>query len=175
MSYKYFKLYTESYLNLIEKSLIPDTAAVILIRNNKALILKRGPGAPWMPNAWNLPGGRIDNQESPAEAAVRETFEESGIDLPYERFSSLSIDKHKEEGWVLQTFLAIVDDLQELPEGEESYSERSSMLPNTIHLDKNGKKVSFKENDDYRWVSIDELDKYEFVPMVKENIRKALK
>lgn len=55
------------------------TAAVILIREGRALILRRGPTAPWMPGVWNLPGGGIDPGERPVTAAVRECQEEAGI------------------------------------------------------------------------------------------------
>ena len=72
MSYNEFKIYTKNYLRLIESSLMPDTAAVVIVRNNKALILQRGYTAPWMPGKWNLPGGGIDQGETPIKAAKRE-------------------------------------------------------------------------------------------------------
>ena len=57
-----------------------DTAAVVVFNsNNQALVLKRGPTAPWEPNRWNLPGGGIDDGESPPSAAIRECQEEAGI------------------------------------------------------------------------------------------------
>jgi 8-oxo-dGTP diphosphatase len=55
------------------------TAAIIVVREGKALILRRGMTAPWMPGAWNLPGGMMDEGESPQAAAERECFEETGI------------------------------------------------------------------------------------------------
>jgi 8-oxo-dGTP diphosphatase len=54
-------------------------AAVVLINNGRALILKRGPTAPWNPNLWNLPGGTAEPGEDPEETAARECEEESGI------------------------------------------------------------------------------------------------
>lgn len=43
------------------------------------LILRRGMTAPWMPGKWNLPGGGVDEGETPEEAARRECQEEAGI------------------------------------------------------------------------------------------------
>ena len=166
MSYKYFKIYTENYLNLIEKSLIPDTAAVVIIRNNKALILQRGYTAPWMPGMWNLPGGGIDRKETPEIAAKREALEETSIDLTHHNLVSLAVQDGG--GWILETFMTKVYNTNKLPEHIVSKKERESLLPIS-------KELGFAESIDYRWISIDELDKYEFVPMVKENIRKALK
>lgn len=55
-------------------------ASGILILNNEgqALFLKRGPGGD-CPGMWCAPGGRIEDGESPEEAACRETLEESGF------------------------------------------------------------------------------------------------
>lgn len=54
-------------------------ALVVLIHNNKALILKRSPNSFSHPNKWGFPGGGIDKGESPEQAAVRECEEEIGI------------------------------------------------------------------------------------------------
>lgn len=55
------------------------TAVTVLTNRGRALILRRGPTAPWMPGAWNLPGGGIDEGETPEQAAARECAEEAGI------------------------------------------------------------------------------------------------
>ena len=171
MSYNEFKIYTKNYLRLIESSLMPDTAAVVIIRNNKALILQRGHTAPWMPGKWNLPGGSIDQGESPIKAAKREGLEETSIDLEAHNLDTISVDDGG--GWVLETFMTkLHSSLDQLPDPsyfsyEKNQEERKELLPVS-------KELGFPESIDYSWISIDELDKYEFVPMVKENIRKAL-
>ena len=43
------------------------------------LLLQRGPDAPWLPGRWNLPGGAIEPDESPLDAATREVREEAGL------------------------------------------------------------------------------------------------
>ena len=165
MSYEYFRIYTENYLKTIQENLIPDTAAVVIIRNDKALILQRGLTAPWMPGKWNLPGGGIDKKETPEIAAKREALEETSIDLANNNLIRVSINDGG--GWVLETFVTKIRNNNKLPETIKSKKERGSLLPISQEL-------GFPESIDYKWISIDELDKYEFVPTVKENIRKAL-
>ncbi len=58
-------------------------AGVILPRNGKILLVKRK----FDPKAglWSLPAGFVEYDESPAETAVRETKEETGLDIQIDR------------------------------------------------------------------------------------------
>jgi len=58
------------------------SAHVYLIRKDrKALLLKRSSADTWMPGKWGLPGGIIEPGETPREAAIRETKEETNLDV----------------------------------------------------------------------------------------------
>ena len=72
-----------------------NAVAVIVNNDNKILLLKRGKGAPWMPNRWALVGGGIEKGESPVKAVEREIFEETSLEI--KKFSeSFRIERHAE-------------------------------------------------------------------------------
>lgn len=54
-------------------------AAVVVMQNKQALLVKRK----FEPHAgeWSLPAGFVEHDETPAEAAVRETAEETGLNV----------------------------------------------------------------------------------------------
>jgi len=58
-------------------------AGILIVCGGEALFLKRGPNGSH-PDTWCIPGGHIDGDETSAEAAVRETDEETGIVVPVE-------------------------------------------------------------------------------------------
>lgn len=49
--------------------------------NDTLLLLKRGSDAPTRPGEWEIVGGHVEDGEYMAEAAARETFEETGITI----------------------------------------------------------------------------------------------
>eukprot|EP01006_Ploeotia_vitrea_P041120 TRINITY_DN66486_c5_g3_i4.p1 TRINITY_DN66486_c5_g3~~TRINITY_DN66486_c5_g3_i4.p1 ORF type:complete len:133 (+),score=15.44 TRINITY_DN66486_c5_g3_i4:83-481(+) len=52
---------------------------VVVKKDNKVMIMRRGATAPWKPGFWNFPGGMVDEGETPEQAAYRELTEEAGI------------------------------------------------------------------------------------------------
>ncbi|RPF50135.1 NUDIX hydrolase [Aquisalibacillus elongatus] len=57
------------------------SAATIVLNENNELLLIKGPK-----RGWEMPGGQVEEGESLSEAAIRETKEESGIDVEIEKF-----------------------------------------------------------------------------------------
>ena len=58
----------------------PGAIGIVLSRNREVLLAKRGD----LP-IWVLPGGGIEEGESPQEALIREVKEETGIDIAIQR------------------------------------------------------------------------------------------
>lgn len=56
-------------------------AVVIINQKNEILSLLRSETDDWRPLHWGLPGGHIDEGETPYEAAIRETKEECNLDI----------------------------------------------------------------------------------------------
>lgn len=54
-------------------------AAAVIEQDDKLLLLKRA-NPPWQGD-WNLPAGYVEADEAPADAAVRETREETGLKI----------------------------------------------------------------------------------------------
>ncbi len=49
-----------------------------ILSNGKVLLLKKATGL-FGEGKWNVPGGKISPEEDPADGAIRETFEETGL------------------------------------------------------------------------------------------------
>lgn len=69
-----------------------QSATVALISFNSLLLLKRGSTAPWNPDKYCLPGGKLEPNESLADCALRELNEETGIVLSCDDLTPLNIN-----------------------------------------------------------------------------------
>lgn len=116
--------------------------AIIMVRyQGKALILRRGSTAPWMPNKWSFPGGGVDGSETYIQAIKRECSEEIGI-VP-NSIRLLKEIKTPDIG-ILVLFEGVVD-------------------TDDITLD--------YENDKFLFIDKNEIDNFEYVPYVKELLK----
>ena len=79
-------------------------AGLLLIRDGKIMMQHR---APWVHNGdtWGLPGGARDSHESVAEAAIRESVEETGIDPTHVKVLEIFTDDHLD--WRYDTVIAM--------------------------------------------------------------------
>ena len=55
--------------------------ATVINEGKKVLLLKRSRDSNWMPEKWAIPGGHIEEGESSKDAAIRETKEETNLDI----------------------------------------------------------------------------------------------
>jgi 8-oxo-dGTP diphosphatase len=69
---------------------------VIITQGEQVLLMKRknAHGA----GSWSTPGGHLEYGESPEECAVRETKEETGVDIAAPRFRAVTNDVFEAEG-----------------------------------------------------------------------------
>lgn len=62
------------------------SACLVLCSNGKVLMVKAN-----YKDHWTFPSGIVDANESPKAAALRETFEETGIEIPAEQCELLTV------------------------------------------------------------------------------------
>jgi mutator protein MutT len=55
--------------------------AIVVNPKGQVLLLRRSAGDERRPNEWDIPGGHVEADEYPAEAAARETMEEAGLSV----------------------------------------------------------------------------------------------
>lgn len=132
------------------KTKVVRYADVLLFRGDKLLILQRAGEYGASTSQWCIPGGHVDPGESFLEAAVRELFEETGIEIPEDLLIEAGVAKGKD--YEIHYFLGHVDD--------ES--------PIQIIVDS-------EEEVGSTWIDTrTELDDYDFIFDMKENIKKIL-
>ena len=62
-----------------EKNDTKKVSKVMIIDNDKVLLLKRHKDSNWKPLYWDFPGGHIKDDETWEDGAIRETKEEIGL------------------------------------------------------------------------------------------------
>ena len=109
------------------KSFKINQDAIIKNNNGEVLILKQVKG-------WKLPGGRLEENETPQEGLSREIYEETGI-------KQYNIDK------ILNPVLS---------ESKKTY--RVTFLCNTTE----SSVILSDEHTEYAWVNLENVDNYNF-------------
>lgn len=116
------------------KKIVKVTAAV-LEKDGKYIIAQRKRSDP-LSGKWEFPGGKIEPGETPEECLARELKEELGI--------AVAVDEH------LGSHIHHYDHIS-----IELMAYRATWVSGAITM---------KDHNDYRWVSADNLDEFEFSP-----------
>ncbi len=120
--------------------------AGILLKDYRVFIGKRKPTGR-LPGKWEFPGGKVEDGETPKESLKRELEEELEID-------------------------AVVGDC--LGENIHRYDFGTvKLLFYRVYWD--GGDVSSKDHEEYGWVALDELRRYDFVPADWPFVRRLIK
>ncbi|AER22393.1 NUDIX hydrolase [Streptococcus suis] len=107
------------------------------------------------PRYWDIPGGRVEENELPRDAAVRECFEETGILIEKENLTIIHEDSQFDEE--KQTvFTRLVYEVKLLEQ------------PKTILLDP-------EEHTDFLWLTYNNENKSNLVPYLEEILEKKRK
>lgn len=127
---------------------------VVTIINNKPHILanQRGNGAADFQGYWNAPCGYLDFNETTAQAAIRETYEETGVQLTEVYFYGFDDNPKSENQNVTFRYYSYVHD--------------NTLINDICNL--NGGEVDEVAN--VKWIPYDELDNYKWAFGHKELI-----
>ena len=78
-----------------EPALVPLAAAVVVRdADGRVLLVRHSYGK----ERWSLPGGAVDEGESPAEAAVREAREEAGVEVELDHLIGVYYLRSRKDG-----------------------------------------------------------------------------
>ena len=106
--------------------MITELAGNLIIENGKVLLLYREDS-----EHWEVPGGKVENDENPTEAAVREAREEIGVDVELRKPFYSGEFQHEDQICLWHGYLAeIVDgepEIQEKKFGKLGWFEASEL------------------------------------------------
>ena len=112
-----------------------NVTAAIIINNGLVLIAKKR-STDRLASKWEFPGGTVEEGETPAECLKREMKEEFAITVSIGGYLGDSLYKYDHGTIRLMGF--------------RTFWENGDIMP--------------KAHDDFRWVSLDELQAYDFAP-----------
>lgn len=88
------------------------SAGVILKNGDEVLLCKRSPKET-LPNIWSTSGGGIEDGESPGQAAIREFYEETNIELGTDLELVGIIDNFNDDGTKRGMMFVFLQDIDE--------------------------------------------------------------
>jgi 8-oxo-dGTP pyrophosphatase MutT (NUDIX family) len=121
------------------------TAGIFLIRKDLRFLV--GHPTNHKPNFWGIPKGRLDKDEQPLEAAVRETYEETNADVSaWKIIHNLPAVKYKKSNKTLHAYALF--ETQNNIDFDSFDIKCNSFVPES--------QGGFPEMDEFKWVTIDE-------------------
>jgi 8-oxo-dGTP diphosphatase len=111
-----------------------------IVQGDRLLILKRVADT-YLGNRWDIPGGSLEDGEDPAQGAIRETFEETGIRIsrPALFFHYFNVDEKKDKQFITLVFL------------QEMGSDPGKIILNP------------REHSEFAWMRLEDVGQYDRV------------
>lgn len=106
----------------MKNKVIEAVGVVIINKDKKVLIAKRKPDKR-MPNKWEFPGGKLEDNETLQECGIREIKEELELDICLDEYIGFEELEHDEEKFRLHIYTAHkIDESQVLKLNEHTDS-----------------------------------------------------
>lgn len=138
--------------NIIQKVVLGG----VVIKDNKILIVQRNMGEDIFPGLWELPSGKKEDLETAEDSLVREVKEETGLDiLPVAPFDVFNYQIEKPD---------VIKDSTQINYLVKPVNDQDEL--NVILSD---------EHQNYKWITIDEIDIYNLSDSIKLVLKKAFK
>lgn len=129
------------------------TATVYIVQDEKVLLIFHKKLKKWLP-----PGGHLEENELPTEGAIREAFEETGLQIKLIAEENVWIEKRFNCQSMQRPYLCLVENLPQI-----------GNMPPHQHIDLiyvgepigGNLKLNDNETDDVKWFSINEIEDLE--------------
>jgi mutator protein MutT len=138
------------------KRLYPDQPVVgvgALILSEGKILLEKRRNEP-AKGKWSIPGGVVEVGESPEEAVIRETKEETGLDVEAPRLVDVVCQVDRDADGRVKYHFVIIDYLVKVRRGEAKAT---------------------SDAEDVRWVAFDEVENYSLTPSFRRFFKKNRK
>jgi 8-oxo-dGTP pyrophosphatase MutT (NUDIX family) len=128
------------------------TATVYIVENDRVLLIHHKKLRTWLP-----PGGHIDPNETPPEAAKREAFEETGLEIEFIPQENIWIDRWNAKSFE-RPYLCL---LENIPEHKGVPAHQHMDLVYLARPSGGQLRHNDEETHDIRWFSWEELQALE--------------
>lgn len=117
--------------------------------DEKFLIVKRSADETFLPNVWELPGGKSEPEENPNDSVVREVYEECGLTITVTRPA------------VIKSYVS-----------EERNIHYVEIFYLCSLVTESSQVILSEEHSEFKWISFEEIESYksEMTPYIVETI-----